>query len=73
MGLKKDGMRAIEGLVQIEETLFGIYRLFAERFPAHPDMWSRMAEKEGDHAKWIRDLYEKVEQGSVRLGREETT
>ena len=53
---------------EIEETLFGIYRLFAERFPAHRDMWSRMAEEEMGHAKWIRDLYGKVEQGSVRLG-----
>jgi rubrerythrin len=68
MSMKKDGMQAIEGLVQIEETLFGIYRLFAERFPAHRDMWSRMAEEEKGHAKWIRDLYGKVEQGSVRLG-----
>jgi len=73
MSLKKVGMQAIEGLVQIEETLFGIYRLFAERFPAYRDMWSRMAEEEEVHAKWIRDLYGKVEQGSVRLGREETT
>ena len=68
MNRKKVGMQAIEGLVQIEETLFGIYRMFAERFPAHRDMWSRMAEEEEGHAKWIRDLYGKVEQGSVRLG-----
>lgn len=68
MSRKKDGMQAIEGLVQIEETLCGIYRVFAERFPAHRDMWSGMAEEEKGHAKWIRDLYEKVEQGSVRLG-----
>ena len=68
MSRKKDGMQAIEGLVQIEETLFGVYGLFAERFPAHRDMWSRMAEEEEGHAKWIRDLYGKVEQGSVRLG-----
>ena len=68
MNRKKDGMQAIEGLVQIEETLFGIYRLFAERFPAHREMWSGMAEEERGHAKWIRDLYGKVEQGSVRLG-----
>jgi rubrerythrin len=27
-----------------------------------------MAEEEKGHAKWIRDLYGKVEQGSVRLG-----
>jgi len=70
MSRKKDGMQAIEGLVQIEETLFGIYRLFAERFPAHRDMWSRMAGEEEGHAKWIRDLYGKVEQGSVRLGKD---
>jgi rubrerythrin len=68
MSRKKAGMQAVEGLVEIEETIFGIYRLFAERFPAHRDMWSRMAEEEMGHAKWIRDLYGKVEQGSVRLG-----
>ena len=67
MSRKKVEMQVIDGLVQIEETLFGIYRLFAERFPAHRDMWSRMAEEEEGHAKWIRDLYGKVEQGSVRL------
>jgi len=68
MSRKTEGIQAIEGLVQIEETLFEIYRTFAERFPAHRDMWSRMAEEEKGHAKWIRDLYGKVEQGSVRLG-----
>ena len=68
MSRKKVEMQVIDGLVQIEETLFGIYRLFAERFPAHRDMWSRMSEEEKGHAKWIRDLYGKVEQGSARLG-----
>jgi rubrerythrin len=68
MSREKTTDQAIEGLVQIEETLSKIYQLFAERFPAHRDMWSRMAEEEKGHAKWIRDLYVKVEQGSVRLG-----
>jgi rubrerythrin len=68
MSREKAGMQAIEGLVQIEETLFGIYRVFAERFPAHRDMWSRMAEEEEGHAKWIRDLCGQMEQGTVRLG-----
>ena len=67
MSLQKARIQAIEGLVEIEETLFEIYGLFAERFPAHRDMWSRQAEEEKGHARWIRDLYGKVEQGSVRL------
>ncbi len=68
MRQKKAGMQAIEGLVRIEETLAKIYRLFAKRFPANRDLWSRMAEEEGIHAKWIHDLYGQVEEGSVRLG-----
>jgi rubrerythrin len=68
MSRRKAVMEAIEGLVEIEETLFRIYKVFAERFPAHRDMWSRMAEEEEGHAKWIRHLYAKVEHGSVRLG-----
>ena len=68
MSQKKVGMEAVEGLVKIEETLSEIYRLFSERFAAHREMWSRMAEEEKSHAKWIRDLYGKVEEGSVRVG-----
>lgn len=67
MSREKAGMEAVEGLVEIEEKLFEIYGIFAERFAAHRDMWSRLAEEEKGHAKWIRDLYGKVEQGSVRL------
>ena len=67
MSREKAGMEAVEGLVEIEDKLFEIYGIFAERFAAHRDMWSRLAEEEKGHAKWIRDLYGKVEQGSVRL------
>ena len=67
MSLQKAGTQAIEGLVRIEETLSEIYGLFAGRCPAHRDMWSRLAEEEKGHAGWIRDLFGKVEQGSVHL------
>jgi rubrerythrin len=67
MSLQKAGTQAIEGLVRIEETLFEIYGLFAERFPAHREMWSRLAGEEQSHAEWIRDLFGKVEQGSLNL------
>jgi rubrerythrin len=59
--------QAIEGLVGIEEILSKIYRLFAERFPAHRELWSRMAQEEQTHAEWVRDLYSRVEDGSLSL------
>jgi len=59
--------QAIEGLVRIEETLSEIYHLLADRFPAHRELWSRMAREETTHAKWIRDLSRRVEDGSVSL------
>ncbi len=68
MPQNKNGREEIDGLVRIEETLSEMYRLFAQRFHAHQEMWSGMAEEERGHARWIRDLYGKVEEGSVRLG-----
>jgi rubrerythrin len=65
---EKAGQEEIEGLVRIEETLAEMYGLFAERFPVHGEMWSRLAEEERGHARWIRDLYARVEEGSARLG-----
>ena len=64
------GTGAIEGLVRIEETLCKIYRLFAERFPADRELWSRMAQEEMTHAKWVRDLSRHLEDGSVFLGKD---
>jgi rubrerythrin len=63
----KAARRAIEGLASIEETLSKIYRLFAERFPADRELWSRMAQEETTHAKWVRDLSSHLEDGSVSL------
>lgn len=63
-------MQPIDALVKIEETLAEIYRLFAKRFPAHRELWSRLAEDELDHAGWIRDLYGRVEGGTVSLKEE---
>lgn len=67
MTSKNTGMEAIEGLVRIEETLSKIYSLFAERFPADRELWSRMAQEETTHAKWVRDLSGRVEDGSLSL------
>jgi len=59
--------QAIEGLVSIEETLSKIYHLFAERFPGHRELWSRMAREETTHAKWVCDLSGRLEDGSLSL------
>ena len=67
MNQENTGMQAIEGLVSIEETLSKIYRLLAERFPADRELWSRMAQEETTHAKWVRDLSSRVEDGSLSL------
>ncbi len=66
----KEAQEEIEGLVRIEETLSEMYTLFAQRFQEHHDMWSRLAEEERGHARWIRDLYAEVRKGSARLGKE---
>ena len=70
MNQRQDGIQAIDALVKIEETMAEIYRLFAKRFPANRDLWSRLAEEEVDHAGWIRDLYGRVEEGTVFLSEE---
>ena len=70
MSPEKTMHQAIEGLVQIEETLSKIYHLFAARFPASEELWSGMAREETAHAEWIRDLYRRVEAGSLTLSKD---
>jgi len=70
MSREKTTDQAIEGLVEIEEALSEIYQLFAERFPANQDLWSGMAREETAHAEWVRDLYRRVEEGSLALSKD---
>ncbi|GEM_PF-431845 len=56
------------GLLRAHELALGrLYRTYAETFPQHRDLWTRLSQEEQEHADWIDALRLKVEEESSGL------
>lgn len=55
----------LEKMASNEELLSELYQLFAKKFKTHTDFWQHIAYEEVNHADWIRDLSNKIREGSV--------
>ncbi len=52
-------------MIQHEETVGEIYRIFARRIPADQEFWLDIARDEKVHADWIRDFAAQVQQSGA--------
>jgi hypothetical protein len=50
-------------LAEHEHAIGRLYRAYASRFPQHQDFWSKLADEEDQHAKWLQRLLVRVEEG----------
>jgi len=50
-------------LADHEHAMARLYRAYARRFPERQDFWSRLADEEDQHAKWLQRLLIRVEEG----------
>ena len=53
-----------------EELISQLYTSYAERFPEHASFWLELAADEREHARWLRQLGSRVEEGSLFVNEE---
>jgi rubrerythrin len=61
----QDPLSVVRLLAENEELISDLYTAYAQRFPEHADFWSGLAAEERDHARWLRELGSRVEEGSL--------
>jgi rubrerythrin len=61
----QDPLTVVRLLAENEELISDLYTAYAKRFPEHADFWSGLAVEERDHARWLRELGSRVEEGSL--------
>ena len=47
--------RILELLEQLELEISNLYKLFAEKFPAHQELWNNLRNEEINHAVYIKN------------------
>ena len=62
----------LELLENLELDISNLYKLFAQKFPAHKQLWDELSEDEVQHASYIKQLASFIQQGLV-LFDEKTT
>jgi len=62
----------LELLENLELDISNLYKLFAEKFPAHKQLWDELSDDEVQHASYIKKLASFFQQGLVSLD-EKTT
>jgi len=62
----------LELLENLELDISNLYKLFAQKFPAHKQLWDDLSEDEVQHASYIKQLASFIQQGLV-LFDEKTT
>ena len=61
----QDPLSVVRLLAENEQLIANLYAVYAERFPEHADFWSGLAAEERDHARWLRELGSRVEEGTI--------
>lgn len=57
----------LELLENLELDISNLYKLFAQKFPAHKQLWDELSDEEVQHASYIKKLTSFVQQGLVLL------
>ncbi|XOB40941.1 MAG: hypothetical protein ACKKMP_03540 [Candidatus Nealsonbacteria bacterium] len=65
MELKEYQNEAIEGLIDNEEALSELYKIYSEKFPDDKEFWLGLSQDETVHANWIRNLRDRTKKGSA--------
>jgi len=63
--LEDNQIKTIELLANHEEAISELYRKYSGKFPDYEQFWLGLAEEEVLHAKWIRELRDDIEEGTV--------
>jgi len=63
MAQDPDDHDIVELLAEHERAISRLYRAYAARVPHHKDFWSKLADEEEQHAKWLQRLLVRVEEG----------
>jgi hypothetical protein len=64
MNVVKTPNRLLEAMKAYEKEIAGLYKVYAETFPAYRSFWIDLSEEEVEHAGWIEELQAKIENGS---------
>ena len=70
MNRKQNQVRIVELLADHEMAVSKLYQIYSERFPDYENFWSELSGDETYHAKCIRELTSKIEQGLVYFNEE---
>ncbi|NOQ43425.1 MAG: hypothetical protein GQ560_03070 [Dehalococcoidia bacterium] len=65
MNLEENQIKTIEALANHEEAISELYRKYSGKFPDYEQFWLGLAEEEVLHTKWIRELRDDIEEGTV--------
>jgi len=65
MELKNYQNDVIEGLIDNEEALSKLYKVYSEKFPDNKEFWLSLSQDETVHANWIRNLRDRTKKGSA--------
>jgi rubrerythrin len=60
-------IEAIGLMAAHESALAELYRTCARQFPEHQDFWSRLAEDEVRHARWVAGFADDVKRGTAEV------
>ncbi len=72
MAFKPYQKKMADLLIAMELKVAGLYKLLAEKFPDHCELWLRMHDEELQHAQWIEYLADKVAAGAVLFHEDNT-
>jgi hypothetical protein len=65
MPISNPAAALFDTLVDIELSLQTLYTRLATRFPAHEDVWRKLAADERRHATWLRELQLEIQEGEI--------
>jgi hypothetical protein len=65
--LKPEQERLLELLVEQEERLAELYRIYAAKFPDRQEFWTELSGEEQQHAQWITSLLNSAKKGVLHF------
>lgn len=55
--LEENQVKILMRMHELEQSLAGMYALFAEKFPGHSELWQRLVTEEQEHAEAVQKFY----------------
>ena len=60
MGALESQIKMMDMLAASEEAISRLYAVYADKFSEHRDFWAGLSVEELDHARWIREVEDKM-------------